>query len=85
VQSLLPRQKIYAARILRINAHLETLAARHSYPFINLFPAFADQQGALRAELTNDHLHLMAEGYALWVGILKPYIEQLHNENVNSA
>lgn len=85
VQSLLPRQRIYAARILRINAHLETLASRHGYPFINLFPAFADRQGALRADLTNDHLHLMAEGYALWVSILKPYIEQLHNENVNSA
>ena len=77
VQSLLPRRKSFAARVQRLNIQLEALAARHGYPFINLFPAFADTEGALRADLTNDHLHLMAEGYARWVDILKPYIDEL--------
>ena len=36
-----------------------------------------------RTSLTNDHLHLMAEGYARWVEILKPHIGLLVNENVN--
>lgn len=77
VQSLLPRGKGYAQRVKRLNAELETLAARHAFIFINLYPVFADANGILRAELTNDHLHLMAEGYTIWVSIIKPYIDEL--------
>ena len=77
VQSLLPRRKSFARRVQCINAHLEALASRHGNPFINLYPAFADADGALQAGLTNDRLHLMAEGYARWVDILKPYIDEL--------
>lgn len=77
VQSILPRQKSYARRVQRINAHFETLASQHGYPFINLYPLFADTDGALLPSLTNDHLHLMAEGYARWVEILKPHIARL--------
>ncbi len=77
VQSILPRKKAFSRRIQRINTRLEALAAQHDCPFINLYPAFADADGALQDNLTNDHLHLMAEGYARWVEILKPHIEQL--------
>ncbi|HNR02023.1 MAG TPA: GDSL-type esterase/lipase family protein [Anaerolineaceae bacterium] len=80
IQSLLPRRKSFAARIRRINTQLEALAEQHGYPFINLYPAFADPEGALQASLTNDHLHLMAEGYTRWVEILRPHIDQLMSE-----
>ena len=83
VQSILPRKKSFAARIRRINARLEALAVEHNYTFINLYPAFANTDGAMQDGLTNDHLHLMAEGYARWVEILKPHIGLLVNENVN--
>jgi lysophospholipase L1-like esterase len=36
-----------------------------------------DANGMLRAELTNDRLHLMAEGYSIWVSIIKPYIDDV--------
>lgn len=77
IQSILPRRKSFARRVRRINASLQALAKQHGYPFINLYPAFADAEGALQKSLTNDHLHLMAEGYARWVEILKPHIDQL--------
>ena len=77
VQSLLPRGRSYARRIRKMNAGLETLAAKHNFPFINLYPAFVDANGALQDQLTNDHLHLMAEGYTRWVSIIKPYIDEL--------
>lgn len=77
VQSLLPRGRAYAQRIKKLNVELEALAARHAYVFINLYPAFVDANGMLRAELTNDRLHLMSEGYAIWVSIIKPLVDEL--------
>lgn len=77
VQSILPRMKGFAKRITSLNASLEQLAKKYDYTFINLFPHFATDEGQLRNELTNDHLHLMAAGYDIWVRKLAPYIEEL--------
>jgi len=77
VQSLLPRTKSYAKRIQIINTALKELAVRHGYTFINLYPSFADENGCLQKNLTNDNLHLMAVGYLRWVEILQPYIDDL--------
>lgn len=77
VQSILPRARGYAKRVLRINAELERLAHRFGYTFVNLFPHFADAEGQIRPELSNDKLHLMSIGYDLWVEQIKPLIENL--------
>ncbi|NMB69054.1 MAG: sialate O-acetylesterase [Chloroflexi bacterium] len=77
VQSILPREKSKAARIQKLNGELRKLAVRYGYVYIDLFPHFATAQGALRPELTNDSLHLLSAGYAIWVEILKPYIRGL--------
>ncbi len=77
VQSILPREKSKAERIQKLNAELKKLAVRYGYVYIDLFPHFATAQGALRPELTNDSLHLLSAGYAIWVEILKPYIRGL--------
>ncbi|MCX8024429.1 MAG: GDSL-type esterase/lipase family protein [Thermanaerothrix sp.] len=77
VQSILPRARGYAKRILRINAELEKLARRFGYTFVNLFPHFADPEGQIRRELSNDKLHLMAIGYDLWVEQIRPLIANL--------
>jgi len=60
-----------------LNGELRKLAVRYGYVYIDLFPHFATAQGALRPELTNDSLHLLSAGYAIWVEILKPYIRGL--------
>ena len=78
VQSIFPRRSPYAARIKQLNAHLAALADTYGYVFINIFPLLADHRGALRADLTNDNLHLMAEGYTIWAGALAPFIVNLH-------
>jgi len=84
VQSILPRSKSFARRINTLNTQLELLAKQHGYTFINLYPAFADENGCLQNQLTNDHLHLMAEGYTRWVEILQPHINDLLAQHKSS-
>lgn len=59
-----------------INALLETYAAKNDITWINLYPAFADEKGNLRSDLTNDGLHLLGPGYIIWREILQPYINE---------
>ncbi|MDE5629896.1 MAG: sialate O-acetylesterase [Muribaculaceae bacterium] len=57
-----------------INALLEPMAARKGIQWINLYPLFADEEGNLKAELTNDGLHLLGPGYLIWKEALLPYL-----------
>lgn len=59
-----------------INTLLETYAAKNDITWINLYPAFADEKGNLRSDLTNDGLHLLGPGYIIWREILLPYINE---------
>jgi len=59
-----------------INTRLEKMAAEKGITWINLYPAFADENQNLRADLTNDGLHLLAPGYMIWRDILLPYIKE---------
>lgn len=77
VQSLLPRAQSYANRIRQLNLHLQKLAETEGVTFIDLYPHFVGQHGELRADLNNDHLHLLAAGYNIWQEILTPYIKQV--------
>lgn len=76
VQSIFPRRRSYAARIQALNVRLQALAQAFGYEYIHLFPLLADARGGLRSELTNDHLHLLAEGYVIWSRALQPYVNQ---------
>lgn len=57
-----------------INALIEPMAAERGITFINLHPLFCDEQGNLRADLTNDGLHLLGPGYQIWKQALLPYL-----------
>ncbi len=83
LQSLLPfnndvrEWKLLKGRdhvVVEANALLEQVARRQGVTWINLYPLFVDGQGRLRAELTNDGLHLMGKGYLIWRDAIKPYI-----------
>ena len=80
VESILPRARRYANHIRTLNLHLEKMAEEFGYTFINLFPYFADETGALKAEYNNDHLHLMSSGYEQWVKILTPYLDNFRKK-----
>ncbi len=59
-----------------INAKLEGIAKENGATWININPYFADKDGNLRADLTNDGLHLLAPGYMIWKELLLPYIKE---------
>ena len=57
------------------NRALEQVARRQGVTWINLYPLFADDQGRLRAEYTNDGLHLLGPAYLIWRDAIKPYVK----------
>ncbi len=80
VQSLLPRGKSYAKNVIKLNTRLKELAVAENVTFIDLYPHFVGKSGELRADLNNDHLHLLGKGYRIWQGILAPYIYSLKKQ-----
>ncbi|HVJ62645.1 MAG TPA: GDSL-type esterase/lipase family protein [Tahibacter sp.] len=58
------------------NARIRRYAGRHEgLVFIDVFAPMLDASGAPRAELFgSDGLHLNADGYALWRGLIEPVL-----------
>lgn len=85
VQSMLPinnsfgRYKLMAGKeqvIRDINAFLEPAVKQRGHTWVNLHPAFCDENGNLKEEFTNDGLHLLAPGYMVWREIILPYVKE---------
>ncbi len=66
VQSVLPRASSYREVVESLNVGIEALAAERGLEFIDLYPAFLDEDGSIRDVLSYDELHLTGEGYRLW-------------------
>ena len=84
LQSLLPfnndvrEWKLLVGRdhvVVEANALLQQVAIRQGVTWIDLYSLFADDQGRLRADLTNDGLHLMGKGYLIWRDAIAPYVK----------
>lgn len=60
--------------IAAVNAGIRKIAAEEKVTCIELNKAFQDAEGKLDKKLTMDGLHLNAEGYKVWAGMLKPYL-----------
>lgn len=77
VQSIMPRALSYREEVLFVNARLVELVRRAGahISYLDLWPALADADGALRAEFTEDKLHLNGDGYAAWLDVLRPAVE----------
>lgn len=85
LQSMLPinnsfgRYKLMAGKeqvIRDINERLVKVAADRGITFINLYPAFCDEEGNLKREYTNDGLHLLGPAYLVWRDIVLPYVKE---------
>jgi lysophospholipase L1-like esterase len=76
VQGVLPRSEEYADRVKEINIHLRQFAPTVKAEWIDLGAIFADEQGALREELSADRLHLNEQGYSEWVDALRPVLDR---------
>jgi lysophospholipase L1-like esterase len=57
-----------------VNAGLKKIAAEENITLIDLHPHFLDASNKLDKRYTVDGLHLNAEGYKVWAGILKQYL-----------
>lgn len=64
----------HAAEIPVTNALLKTLCEEERITWIDLHTAMADDEGNLRAEYTNDGLHLLGTGYAVWKKQIEAYV-----------
>jgi lysophospholipase L1-like esterase len=67
LQSVLPRAPSYRASVEALNARLAEVAGERGAAWVDLYSSFLDPEtGGIRAELSNDELHLLGPGYALW-------------------
>lgn len=53
-------------RIQAVNTAIANMADAEGVEYLNLYPLFADGEGALRPDLTTDGLHLSDRGYLVW-------------------
>jgi lysophospholipase L1-like esterase len=53
-------------RIAAVNTALAKMARDQDVYYLDLYPLFADSDGALRPDLTTDGLHLNERGYLVW-------------------
>lgn len=83
VQSILPVNDAFrkfgghtnkGEAILEINKALKAQANEQNYTFIDLFNHFTNTEGKLRADFTNDGLHLLGAAYQRWAELIKPYL-----------
>lgn len=77
VHSVTPRTEAFAARLRDLNRRYADVAARNGAVYVDLWPAFADASGAIRAEYTRDNLHLTPAGYLAWADVLRPHLAGL--------
>jgi len=76
LQSVMPRQRKYASRIVELNGLYKAIARDFGATYVDLWPALSDGTGGLRADYTSDKLHLNGIGDAAWVDVLSPVIRQ---------
>jgi lysophospholipase L1-like esterase len=57
-----------------VNTELKKIAEEEKITLIDLHPHFLDASNKLDKRYTQDGLHLNAEGYKVWAGILKEYL-----------
>ena len=79
VQSVMPRALAFRDEILALNQRYRDVvaAAPEHVRYLDLWPALATHEGALRPELTEDKLHLNGSGYAEWVEALRPIVAEV--------
>ncbi len=77
VQSIMPREREFAESIYEANIHLRQFAFTVHAQYLDLWPALASADGHLRAEFTDDGLHLNEAGYSAWIAELRPALTHL--------
>ena len=77
LQSILPTRDAYAHLLKSVqesNAGLQKIARAEEVGFLDLFPTMADEDHAIREELTTDGVHLTNAAYDVWIQALEEYL-----------
>ena len=89
VQSILPVNDVFGkfathtkngTKIIEVNTSLQNNATAHHYRYIDLHSAFSDKNGKMNTVYSNDGLHLLGTGYALWKHLVFPYVYDLNQK-----
>jgi len=90
VQSILPVNDVYGkfpdhtqngAKINEVNVLLLKNSSTHHYHYIDLHSFFQDRNGKMVTQYSNDGLHLLGVGYALWKHLVFPYVYDLNQKS----
>jgi lysophospholipase L1-like esterase len=77
LQSVLPRGPEYRLEVEAYNAEIRRQADDSGATYIDLYPAFLQQDGSMDDRYSNDELHLNGPGYALWQNLLQTHLDAL--------
>lgn len=90
VQSILPvnlaKNAVFGHNnkgILAVNKALEELCAKRQIKYINLHPHFLNDEGKLKAEYTNDGLHLLGNAYLHWIELIKNELQENETRSIH--
>jgi lysophospholipase L1-like esterase len=75
VQSVLPRGASYREDVELLNREVERAAAEHGAVWIDLYRDFLAPDGSIRDDLSNDEIHLLGPGYAIWRDRIAAHLE----------
>jgi lysophospholipase L1-like esterase len=68
-------------RIQAVNTAIANMADVEGVEYLDLYPLFADGEGALRPDLTTDGLHLSDRGYLVWRTAIALVLNAERDEN----
>lgn len=77
LQSILPRGREFADAIQDANRHLRQFAPNVRAQYLDLWPTFAQHDGEIDPEFSDDRLHLSPRGYEAWLSELRPAVDRL--------
>lgn len=70
-----PKHTNKGAEIIEINKRIENYCKSNKLIFIDLYSAFKNKDNEkMNPEYTNDGLHLMGDGYMLWIKLISKYM-----------
>lgn len=74
VNSLLPREPELSGKITALNEALQSSCAQCDVGFLDLYTEFADDDGSMPERFSNDGVHLLPAGYAVWQRLMLDYL-----------
>jgi len=69
-----PKHATQSQAVKQVNEKLALLCQELNVEYLDLYTHFANEEGLLIPEYTNDGLHLSGKGYLVWRDILKPLL-----------